>query len=258
MPSPTVTFFRSTLVAGAALGLAGLLAGCPDKKPKTPSCDGDKDCKDGLVCVDKRCVQCANNDDCPDGKVCKDNACIAKPQCSTDDDCADGKVCKDGACMACASDGECGPGGTCESGACNRPKKCSVDEDCADDEDCVDGLCQKPWQAPTADGPSCSLETVYFAYDSDAVAGPERDRLDKNSQCLEKEAKRNVTLVGHTDASGTDEYNIALSERRARAVADYLSRLGVDPARFQIVPKGETEVTGSGDDKDRRVESKWQ
>ena len=64
-------------------------------------------------------------------------------------------------------------------------------------------------------------------------------------------------LFGHTDTSGTEEYNIALSERRAQSVADYLSRLGSDPAKMQVVPKGETEPTGLGDDKDRRVEFNW-
>ena len=63
--------------------------------------------------------------------------------------------------------------------------------------------------------------------------------------------------MGHTDPSGTDEYNIALSERRAQTVADYLARLGIDPARLQVVPKGETEPTWLGDDKDRRVEFQW-
>jgi len=68
---------------------------------------------------------------------------------------------------------------------------------------------------------------------------------------------KGVLVIGHTDTSGTEEYNIALSERRAQQVADYLARLGTDPAKLQVVPKGETEPTGNGDDKDRRVEFKW-
>ena len=74
---------------------------------------------------------------------------------------------------------------------------------------------------------------------------------------IEKTPGKNVYVMGHTDPSGTDEYNIALSERRAQTVADYLARLGIDPARLQVVPKGETEPTGLGDDKDRRVEFQW-
>ena len=75
--------------------------------------------------------------------------------------------------------------------------------------------------------------------------------------CIDKNKAKNVFVIGHTDTSGTEEYNIALSERRAQTVADYLARLGTDPARMQVVPKGETEPTGLGDDKDRRVEFQW-
>ncbi|KAB2895986.1 MAG: OmpA family protein, partial [Kofleriaceae bacterium] len=74
---------------------------------------------------------------------------------------------------------------------------------------------------------------------------------------IEKTAAKTVMLIGHTDQTGTDEYNIALSERRAQTVADYLARLGTDPARLHVVPKGESELTGNGDDKDRRVEFQW-
>ena len=99
--------------------------------------------------------------------------------------------------------------------------------------------------------------TIFFAFDDSSVQPNERDHLDSNSQCIAKNKTQTVLLIGHTDTSGTEEYNIALSERRAQSVADYLSRLGGDPAKMQVVPKGETEPTGNGDDKDRRVEMKW-
>ena len=162
-------------------------------------------------------------------------------------------MCKAGACTACASDVECGPGGRCTSGACERAKACSVDEDCEDDEDCVDGFCQKPW-AGGGDTGDCQLQTVYFAFDDSSIAQSERDRLEANSSCVEKTTGKNVYVFGHTDQTGTDEYNIALSERRARATADFMAALGIDPARLDIVGKGETELTGQGDDQDRRVE----
>jgi peptidoglycan-associated lipoprotein len=241
------------LVSGATVGL---VASCGKKKPKTPACESTADCPDGLACVNGQCLECTDDASCGDGKVCRAGACEAKPECVKDADCADGKVCQAGTCQACASDGECGPGGKCQAGACQRPTACTTDEQCADDEDCVDGYCQKPWQGSTDPGP-CPLATVYFGYDDATVAPSERDRLDGNSSCIEKTAGKNVYVVGHTDPSGTDEYNIALSERRAQTVADYLARLGVDPARLQVVPKGETEPTGLGDDKDRRVEFQW-
>ncbi|MEZ4367863.1 MAG: OmpA family protein [Kofleriaceae bacterium] len=250
------SWVSSVALAASAVLFASLLTGCPDKKPKDPTCSADTDCKDGTVCVDKACVECRDDSQCDAGQTCKASVCVAKPECERDDDCADGKVCQAGACRACSADADCGPGGTCDAGACRRATKCSVDEDCADDEDCVDGYCQRPWEG-AGGAPACQLATVYFAFDDSSIQPSERDRLTASSACLEKSPDKGVTLDGHTDASGTDEYNIALSERRAQAVADYLARLGVDPARMQVVPKGETAPTGMGDDKDRRVEFQW-
>jgi peptidoglycan-associated lipoprotein len=243
-------------VIAVSVMVLGLVASCGKKKPKTPACEGNADCQGGLVCLNGTCVQCTDDDACGAGKVCRAGACEAKPECVKDADCADGKVCQAGVCQACASDGECGPGGKCQAGACLRPTACTTDEQCADDEDCIDGYCQKPWQGGADTGP-CPLATVYFAYDDAGIATSERDRLDGNATCIEKQVGKSVFVVGHTDATGTDEYNIALSERRAQTVADYLARLGIDPARLQVVPKGETEPTGLGDDKDRRVEFQW-
>ncbi|MCL4226799.1 MAG: OmpA family protein [Myxococcales bacterium] len=250
---------RARTISLAILAVAALLilalAGCK-KKPKTPACDGNDDCADGLVCVNKQCVQCAASADCGDGKECKEGACVAKAECAKDLDCPDGKVCQAGACRPCAADGECGPGGQCLGGKCNRATACAADDDCADDEDCIDGYCQKPWLGGSGGG-TCQLATVYFALDDASIAASERDRLDGNAACIEKTTGKQVYVVGHTDASGTDEYNIALSERRAQTVADYLARLGTDPARLQIVPKGESEPSGMGEEKDRRVEFQW-
>ncbi len=245
----------SLAVLVVCLAVVGLVASCKGK-PKSPACDSTEDCKDGLACVNKQCVQCAKDADCGDGQTCESGACKAKPECEKDLDCPDGGVCQAGACKPCQSDSECGVGGSCKAGACERAKPCKLDDDCADDEDCIDGLCQKPWQTPpTAD--ACALATVYFAYDDSSIAASERDRLDANTACMGKSPQRAVYVMGHTDGAGTDEYNIALSERRAQTVADYLARLGVDPAKLQVVPKGETEPSGQGEDKDRRVEFQW-
>ena len=235
--------------------LAVLAASCSDP-PKKPGCTGDKDCKNGLVCSDNKCVECKSDAQCPAGKKCSANACITAPECTKDDQCPTGKVCQAGKCKSCAVDSECGPGGTCEAGACKRASKCTKDEDCADDEDCVNGFCKRAGVGTNV-GATCTLATVYFGFDDSSIQPSERDRLDANASCLESTKGKSIFLSGHTDTSGTEEYNIALSERRARAVADYMARLGADPARMQVVPKGETEPTGLGDDKDRRCEFQW-
>ena len=256
MPKTQRPGVAAILVAAFALLLASLLAGCPDKKPKAGSCKTTKDCKAGQVCVDNRCVQCGQDSDCKSGQQCKDFTCVAKAECERDDQCPVGKSCLDGVCKACSKDSECGAGGVCEAGVCKRATACTKDEDCEDDEDCVNGYCRKPWAGGGGDA-TCQLETVYFGYDDSSIQASERDRLDANAACIEKTKTKPVFIAGFTDSSGTEEYNIALSERRAQSVADYLARLGVDPALLQVVPKGETEPSGKGDDKDRRVELTW-
>lgn len=245
----------AVLVAAFALIFGFAIVSCGDH-PKGPGCKSDKDCKKPLVCGDNKCVECNQDADCPSGKQCQAHACVAKPQCTKDDQCPNGQVCQAGQCKPCASDGECGPGGSCDAGACKKAKKCAKDDECADDEDCKGGFCEKGVKTSTNDA-TCSLSTVYFAFDQAQIEASERDRLDANATCIGKTKGKNVFLIGHTDTSGTEEYNIALSERRGQTVADYLARLGTDPARMQVVPKGETEPTGLGDDKDRRVEFQW-
>lgn len=235
-----------------------LLCACSDGSKKPGSCSSDKDCKNGQHCSQNKCVECLSDSQCPKGKKCSANACVAAAECTKDSECTNGQVCQAGKCKACVGDNDCGPGGRCNAGACVALKKCAKDDECADDEDCVNGFCRKGGTAstpPTDAG--CTLATVYFGFDQSSIQESERERLSSNAQCIDKNKPKSVFLVGHTDTSGTEEYNIALSERRAQAVADFLSRLGVDPARMQIVPKGETEPTGLGDDKDRRCEFQW-
>jgi peptidoglycan-associated lipoprotein len=236
-----------------------VMIGCGDKPKKPGSCNADKDCAKPLVCSENKCVQCIKDSQCPGGNKCKANACVAdEGSCSSDSECKpEGRVCQAGKCKPCASDGDC-PSGTCSDGLCKKPTKCTQDTDCADDEDCLDGFCKRAGVGVTQPPDvTCTLSTVYFGFDDATIQQSERDRLDQNSQCIEKTKGKSVFLFGHTDTSGTEEYNIALSERRAQSVADYLARLGADPARLQVVPKGETEPTGLGDDKDRRCDFAW-
>jgi outer membrane protein OmpA-like peptidoglycan-associated protein len=256
-PGAAVAAAIVALVGFVAIATFGAIAGCGDAAKK-PGCASDKDCKSPLLCVTGSCVECTENGQCGAGKRCSGNACVADVQCTTDETCPPGQICQAGQCKACAADSECGPGGSCVAGACQRAggKKCSKDDECADDEDCVNGTCHKAG-ATTGSEPTCQLTTVYFAFDDSTIQTTERDHLGGNVACLDKTKGRNILVIGHTDSSGTEEYNIALSERRAQSVADYMARLGSDPARMQVVPKGKTQPTGQGDAKDRRVEFQW-
>ena len=67
--------------------------------------------------------------------------------------------------------------------------------------------------------------TVYFAFDKYDIQGEYRPLLDAHAELL-KATKANVTVAGHADERGTPEYNIALGQRRANAVQNYLAQQG--------------------------------
>ena len=244
----------------AFLGVLMYMASGCSSKPKYPKCKSSKDCKAGEHCVAQQCKQCGLDSHCEPGQVCRDNRCITETDaCTSDEDCGD-RACINGVCQNCTKDADCGPHGKCNNGKCTRPTKCSEPEDCEDDEDCIDGRCQRPWKTEPPKGLSCSLATVFFQFDEAAITPETREILNRNAECLRKASGRGIALVGHTDPRGTEEYNIALSERRARSVANYLSRLGIDADRLSVVPKGETEASGvddSGWGRDRRVQFQW-
>jgi peptidoglycan-associated lipoprotein len=87
------------------------------------------------------------------------------------------------------------------------------------------------------------LEDVFFEYDKADLSDRARTSLQKNADWLRKWTSTRVTVEGHADSRGSNEYNLALGERRAAAVRDFLASLGVAAARMNIVSKGEEEPT---------------
>lgn len=85
------------------------------------------------------------------------------------------------------------------------------------------------------------LEDVYFDYDKADLSDKARASLQKNAQWMAKWTSTKITVEGHADSRGTNEYNLALGERRAASVRDYLATLGVPAARMNIVSKGEEQ-----------------
>jgi len=80
---------------------------------------------------------------------------------------------------------------------------------------------------------------VYFDYDESSLSEETRGRLARNAELLKAQAQFMVTIEGHADERGTNEYNLALGERRANAVRDYLSSLGVGGDRLRTISYGE-------------------
>ena len=83
------------------------------------------------------------------------------------------------------------------------------------------------------------LGDVMFDYDMAAVKDDQRALLQKNADWMRRWSTTRVSVEGHADQRGTNEYNLALGERRAKAVMDYLVSLGITANRFVVVSKGE-------------------
>ena len=102
---------------------------------------------------------------------------------------------------------------------------------------------------------------ITFPVDSSTIQPQFRSTLDQVAQTLASYNQTYVDVLGHTDSTGSDAYNQALSERRAGAVADYLTSRGVARARMGIRGYGETAPIASNDSEmgraqNRRVEIK--
>ena len=103
------------------------------------------------------------------------------------------------------------------------------------------------------------LEMVYFAYDKSIITTAFGEALQKNYEWIAENPDVQIQLEGHCDERGTNEYNLALGERRAKAVFDYLISLGASPSQFSLVSFGEERPADGGSNevawrKNRRVE----
>jgi peptidoglycan-associated lipoprotein len=99
---------------------------------------------------------------------------------------------------------------------------------------------------------------IYFDYDESTLTDDTREKLSRNADLLKSQPQFSVTIEGHADSRGTNEYNLALGERRANAVKDYLGSLGVGGERLRTISYGEerpvcTEEAESCWSQNRRV-----
>jgi peptidoglycan-associated lipoprotein len=82
------------------------------------------------------------------------------------------------------------------------------------------------------------LKPVFFAYDSDSLDDAGRKIIADNAEILKKYSSWVITVEGHCDERGTAEYNLALGDRRALAVKNYLVTLGIPAERIKTVSYG--------------------
>ena len=103
------------------------------------------------------------------------------------------------------------------------------------------------------------LGMVYFAYDKSIITPAFEEIIQENYEWIAENPDVQIQLEGHCDERGTNEYNLALGERRAKAVFDYLVSLGASPSQFSLVSFGEERPAASGSNEfawkqNRRVE----
>jgi peptidoglycan-associated lipoprotein len=95
-------------------------------------------------------------------------------------------------------------------------------------------------------GAKTELEPAYFDFDSWVLTSDAREVIQRNYQWLKVRSGKRVLVEGHTDERGSDAYNLALGEKRARSVMLYLETLGLDRERISIISYGEERPADSG------------
>lgn len=257
LPREGTRFNRLSLAAVVVgtLAAAPLLSGCPG--PDWPKCENDDQCKENdgkevnYVCVFGQCQRCGRDSDCGAGQRCNKKTYQCEAKCSSDAACGDGRRCEAGACLDGAREpAGAGVGEDCvETGDCQSGLKCSEGK-CAEDDgtDATD-------TSDTTDNTDMSAEcesdtTVQFAFNEAALTPEARETLNSFAMCLEKNEDWKLTIEGHADERGTDEYNMQLGEKRAGEVRKYLVNKGIPRSRLKTISYGEEKpkVNASNED----------
>lgn len=87
------------------------------------------------------------------------------------------------------------------------------------------------------------IPSVYFGFDSSAISASERGKLQQAADYLQANTSNALLVEGHCDWYGTAEYNLALGDRRAESVSNYLGTLGITPIKIDKLSKGSLEAT---------------
>lgn len=92
------------------------------------------------------------------------------------------------------------------------------------------------------------LQPVFYDYNRSDIREDQIQALQNNARVLKQFGAANALIEGHCDERGTDEYNLALGERRAKAAKDYLVSLGIADGRINTISYGESKPFAEGHD----------
>lgn len=93
-----------------------------------------------------------------------------------------------------------------------------------------------------------AMEEIYFDFDAYALSREARDSLVKNAGLMKNDRDAKVRIEGHCDEWGSDEYNLALGEKRARAAMQYLVTMGIPEERLSVISFGREKPADHGHD----------
>ncbi len=96
-------------------------------------------------------------------------------------------------------------------------------------------------------GEIAGLNTIYFDYDKAVLSPDAKATLAGNANWMKANPNARLEIEGHCDSRGTNEYNLALGERRANTVRNYLASMGVSNDRLSVVSYGEEKPIMDGD-----------
>jgi peptidoglycan-associated lipoprotein len=97
---------------------------------------------------------------------------------------------------------------------------------------------------------SPEMKPIYFAYDQATIKGDQLPSMEHNGNYLKNHPSAKVLIEGNTDARGTNEYNLALGERRAMSAKTYLREYGIEESRIRTVSYGEERPLFNGSSED--------
>lgn len=101
---------------------------------------------------------------------------------------------------------------------------------------------------PSVTPVSRELQQIYFDFDAATLSATARDTLTGNFQVLKSNPQLKFRIEGHCDERGSDDYNLALSERRAQAALRYLTDLGISAERLSTIGYGKEKPADPGHD----------
>jgi peptidoglycan-associated lipoprotein len=115
-----------------------------------------------------------------------------------------------------------------------RASTCNRDTDCGDKQLCIRGQCVDI----SAGLAECLQTRVYFPLNSSDLDNDSRSSLERSARCLKADHAIHIAVEGNADERGTEEYNMALGDRRATNIAHYLESLGASQAQLKTVSYG--------------------